>query len=69
MLGMTEGKRSSGQQTMRWLDSIADSMDMNLSEFQETAKGREAWHAAVHGVAEWDTITTTTPPPISLTVI
>ena len=65
MLGMTEGKSSSGQQTMRWLDSITDSMGMNLSEFQETAKGREAWHAAVHGVAEWDTTTTTTNKPYS----
>ena len=42
MLGMTEGKRRSRQQTMRWLDGITDSIDMNLSKFQETVKGREA---------------------------
>ena len=49
--GKIEGKRN-GRQRMKWLDSIADSMDMSLSKFQETVKDREAWHAAVHGVAK-----------------
>ena len=51
MLGMTEGNRR-GQQRMRWLESISDSMDMNLSKLQEMVKDREAWHATVHGVAK-----------------
>ena len=50
MLGRTEGRRRRGGQRMRWLDDIIGSMDMNLSEFQETVKDREAWHAAVHGL-------------------
>ena len=52
MLGKIEGRRRRGWQRMRWLDSINDSMDMNLSKLQEIVEDRGTWHAAVHGVTK-----------------
>ena len=56
MLGKTEGKTRRGQNSMRWLDGITDSMDMSLSELQMIVKDREAQHAAAHGVAKIQTL-------------
>ena len=64
MVGKIEGRKRTGHQRMRWLDSITDAMNMNLGKFGEMLRNREAWCAAVHGVAKsWTRLGGWTPPP------